>query len=94
MRDGVRQMPGQPGRTGAARSEAVQIPISDEPDGPRHITESTGSALLQAALTRENLQKAFKRVRVGALILWSKCPILLMSRHSRALGWPVVYLVP
>jgi len=65
MRDGVRQMPGQLGRMGAARSEAVQIPVSDEPDCPRHITESTGSALLQAALTRENLQKAFKRVRAN-----------------------------
>ncbi len=65
MRDGVRQMPGQPGRMGAARSEAVQIPVSDEPDCPRRITKSTGSALLQAALTRENLQKAFKRVRAN-----------------------------
>ena len=65
MRDGVRQMPGQPGRMGAARSEAVQIPVSDEPDCPRYTTESTGSALLHAALTRENLQKAFKRVRAN-----------------------------
>ena len=65
MQDGVRQKPGQPGRTGAARGEAAQIPVSDEPDCPRHITESTGSGLLQAALTRENLQRAFKRVRAN-----------------------------
>jgi glycosyltransferase involved in cell wall biosynthesis len=46
---------------GAARSEAVQIPVSDEPEFPRHIIKNTGSALLQAALTRENLQKAFPK---------------------------------
>jgi len=65
MQDGVRQKPGQPGRTGAARGEAAQIPVSDEPDCPRRITEGTGSGLLLAALTRENLQKAFKRVRAN-----------------------------
>ncbi len=65
MQDGMRQKPGQPGRTGTARGEAAQIPASDEPGCPRHITESTGSALLQAALTRENLQRALKRVRAN-----------------------------
>ena len=65
MQDGLRQKPGQPGRAGAARGEATQIPVSDEPDCPRHITEGTGSGLLLAALTRENLQKALKRVRAN-----------------------------
>ncbi len=32
---------------------------------PRHEPESTGSALLVAALTRENLQQAWKRVRAN-----------------------------
>ena len=65
MQDGVRQKPGQPGRIGAMRGEAAQIPVGDEPDCPRHITGSTGSGLLQATLTRENLQRAFKRVRAN-----------------------------
>ena len=90
MQDGVRQMPGQPGRRGAARSEAAQIPVSDEPDCPRHTTESTGSALLQAALTRENLQKAFKRVRAnkGA----AGVDGLDIDQTARALvhTWPVI----
>jgi RNA-directed DNA polymerase len=90
MQDGVRQMPGQPGRMGAARSEAAQTPISDEPDCPRHITESTGSGLLQAALTRENLQKAFKRVRAnkGA----AGVDGLDVDQTARALVhmWPVI----
>lgn len=90
MQDGVRQMPGQPGRMGAARSEAVQIPVSDEPACPRHITKNTGSALLQAALTRENLQKAFKRVRAnqGA----AGVDGLDIDQTARALvhTWPVI----
>ena len=52
-------------RTGVGRGEAAVDPVSEETGGPRHGTERTGSALLQAALTRENLQAAFKRVRAN-----------------------------
>ncbi len=38
---------------------------SDEACCPRHDTKSTGLALLMAALTRENLQRAFKRVKAN-----------------------------
>ena len=65
MQQAMRQMPAQAGRVGVARGEAVREPVSDEACGPRHATEDTGSALLQAALTRENLQRAFKRVRAN-----------------------------
>ena len=43
--------------------EAAQDPVSDEAECPRHETIDTGLGLLGAALTRENLQRAFKRVR-------------------------------
>jgi len=56
-------MSAQAERAGVARGEAARDPVSDEASRPRHDTESTGSALLMAALTRENLQRAFKRVR-------------------------------
>ncbi len=52
-------------RTGVARGEAAGDPVSEETSGPRHRNEDTGSALLQAALTRENLKQAFKRVRAN-----------------------------
>ena len=39
--------------------------FSDEAFCPRHATGETGSALLQAALTTENLRRAFKRVRAN-----------------------------
>ena len=38
---------------------------SDEARGSRHEPKGTGSALLLAALTRENLQRAWKRVRAN-----------------------------
>jgi len=63
MQPARRQMSAQAERAGVARGEAARDPVSDEASRPRHDTESTGSALLMAALTRENLQRAFKRVR-------------------------------
>jgi len=65
MQQATRQMPAQAGRAGEARGEAARDPVSDEAGGPRHETKGTGSALLKAALTRENLQRAFKRVKAN-----------------------------
>ncbi|MHA6911095.1 group II intron reverse transcriptase/maturase, partial [Ralstonia pseudosolanacearum] len=53
------------GREGVTDGEAGRGPACDEACGPRHESESTGSALLVAALTRENLKRAFKRVRAN-----------------------------
>ncbi len=52
-------------RSGEALGEAGREPGSDEAGTPRHETGNTGSALLRAALTRENLRQAFKRVRAN-----------------------------
>jgi RNA-directed DNA polymerase len=62
-RQALRQMPAQAGRTVKARGEAGRVSVSDEACGSRHETQNTGSALLDAALTRENLKQALKRVR-------------------------------
>jgi RNA-directed DNA polymerase len=62
-RQALRQMPAQAGRTVMARGEAARVAVSDEACGSRHETQNTGSTLLEAALTRENLKQAFKRVR-------------------------------
>ena len=69
----MRQMPGEPGRVGVAQGEAVRDPISDEARGPPSEHPGTGSAmpkagtggLLEAALTRQNLQAAWKRVKAN-----------------------------
>ena len=50
---------------GVVHGEAGRDPMSDEAASPRRDTENTGSALLQAALTRENLRQAWKRVKAN-----------------------------
>jgi RNA-directed DNA polymerase len=58
-------MPAPAGRAVAARGEAAREAVSDEACGSRHEPTNTGSALLRAALTRENLRQALKRVRAN-----------------------------
>ncbi|MFN4004565.1 MAG: group II intron reverse transcriptase/maturase [Hylemonella sp.] len=65
MLNAGRQMSAQAERAGSANGEAGREPVSDEAFSPRRDTESTGSALLQAALTRENLRQAWKRVKAN-----------------------------
>jgi group II intron reverse transcriptase/maturase len=65
MLNAQRQKSATAERSGEAPGEAGREPVSGEASSPRHDTESTGSALLVAALTRENLQQAFKRVRAN-----------------------------
>ena len=69
----MRQMSEQFGRVGVAHGEAVRDPISDEACDPLAEHLDTGSAkskagtggLLEKALTRENLQTAWKRVKAN-----------------------------
>src|SRR6202049_1502671 len=65
MRRALRQMPAQAGRPGVGRGESACGSGSGEARRPRHGSENTGSSLLLAALTRENLQRALKRVRAN-----------------------------
>lgn len=73
MSKAMRQMPGQPGRAGIARGEAACEPVSDEACGPLLEHRGIGSAksmagtggLLEMALTRQNLQAAWKRVKAN-----------------------------
>ena len=57
------QMPASAGRVAVGHGEAMSDAASDEACSPRHDNGNAGSALLQAALRRENLLQAFKRVR-------------------------------
>ena len=58
-----RQKSAQAERSGEMPGEAGRESGSDEANAPRHGTGNTGSALLMAVLTRENLLQAFNRVR-------------------------------
>lgn len=65
MREALRQMPAPAGRVPIVGGEAARASASDEATRPRHETGGTGSALLMAVLTRENLQQAWKRVKAN-----------------------------
>ncbi|MHB1091724.1 hypothetical protein [Thiobacillus sp.] len=65
MLNAMRQKSAIAERAGVADGEAVRDPVSDEAANPRQDTESTGSALLGTVLTRENLQRAWKRVKAN-----------------------------
>ena len=93
MWQALRQMPVQTGQAGVARGEAARVPVSDEACCPRHESGNIGSALLEAVLTRENLKRAFKRVRAnkgaagGATAI---APLNACSLSLTSTGW--VYL--
>jgi RNA-directed DNA polymerase len=65
MLNAMRQKSAPVEGVGVAHGEAGRDPASDEANDPRDDTESTGTALLMAVLTRENLRRAFKRVRAN-----------------------------
>ena len=73
MSKAKRQMPESSGRAGVARGEAARDRASDEACDPLAEHQDTGLAkskagtggLLEAALTRENLQVAWKRVKAN-----------------------------
>jgi RNA-directed DNA polymerase len=65
IRRAQRQMSASAERAGAGQGEALSDSVSDEARRPRHEAESTGPGLLSAALTRENMQQAWKRVRAN-----------------------------
>jgi RNA-directed DNA polymerase len=89
MQKAQRQMPANAGREAVGQGEALSDAFSDEAFCPLHAIGDTGSALLQAALTTENLRRAFKRVRAnkGAAGV-DGLDINQTSRHL-ATAWPL-----
>jgi len=65
MQQAKRQMPAKAGREAVGQGEALAVTSSDEACSPRPMSEDAGSMLLRAALRRENLLQAFKRVRAN-----------------------------
>ena len=76
------QMSTPVGRVGVACGEAAGEPASEETSGPRYGNEDTGLALLRAALTRENLQVAFKRVMTLLRRLYAKLRLKVNETKS------------
>jgi retron-type reverse transcriptase len=59
------QMPAPAGRGAARRGGASSKAISDETLTPRHAPEGAGRDQLTQALARENMQRAWKRVKAN-----------------------------
>jgi group II intron reverse transcriptase/maturase len=65
MESARHQMPASAGRVAARRGEASSQASSDEARSPRHAPEGAGRDLLAQALARENMQRAWKRVKAN-----------------------------
>jgi RNA-directed DNA polymerase len=90
MRQALRQMPARTGRSGVGSGEAASGPGSGEACGPRHGPGSTGPGLLAAALARENLQRAWKRVKANKGVAGvDGLDIGQTATHLRT-AWPVI----
>lgn len=98
MSKAVRQMPERSGRVGVAHGEAGRDPSSDEACDPSQEHQGTGSAkpnagagtLLEAALTRENLQAAWKRVKANKGAAGVDGLDIEQTQHLLQTKWPQI----
>lgn len=65
MGKALHQMSAFAERVATGNGEAVACAISDEADPPRHGTVGAGPGLLAQVLARENMQRAWKRVKAN-----------------------------
>lgn len=63
--EAMHQKPGQPGPVITCSGEAARCGVGDEAERGQHEPRDSGSALLEAALKRENVVKAWKRVKAN-----------------------------
>jgi RNA-directed DNA polymerase len=90
MLNARRQKSAQAERVGVAHGEAGRDPVSGEAGDPRQDTESTGSGLLQAALTRENLRQAWKRVKANKGAAGADGLDIEQTGRHLVTAWPMI----
>ena len=61
----MRQMPASAGRAVSGQGEALSRRVSDETGPPRPEPKDAGRDLLAQALAKENMQRAWKRVKAN-----------------------------
>jgi len=88
MPQAMHQMPAPAGRGAVGQGEALAAISSDEACSPRHVSGDAGSALLQAALRRENLLQAFKRVRANKGVAGVDGRDIDDTSRYLAVAWP------
>src|SRR5690625_1991615 len=77
-------------RAGDADGEAGRKPAREETSVPRHGNERTGAALLEATLTRENMQQAWKRVKANKGAAGVDGLDILQTKHYLVTAWPLI----
>ena len=90
MLNALRQKSAQAERADAAHGEAERDPASDEAGNPRQDTDDTGSALLLAALTRQNLQRAWKRVKANKGAAGVDGLDIDQTKRHLVTAWPLI----
>lgn len=86
----MHQMPAQAGRIPARSGEAAPEGISDEARCTRHETESAGQALLEQALARGNMQRAWKRVKANKGAAGVDGMDIVQTGQYLTTVWPVI----
>ena len=90
MLNARRQKSAQAERAGVMHGEVGRDPVSDEAANPRRDTENTGSALLQAALARENLRQAWKRIKANKGAAGVDGLDIGQTAHHLVTAWPLI----
>ena len=89
--DGVlHQMPASAGRVAARRGEATSKAISDETRCTRQGTGSAGQDLLTQALARQNMQRAWKRVKANKGAAGVDGMDIAQTGQHLTTAWPVI----
>lgn len=90
MKSARHQMPATAGRITARDGETVSQGISDEARYTRHDKENAGQALLSQALARENMQRAWKRVKVNKGAAGVDGMDIIQTGHFLTTAWPTI----
>lgn len=90
MKSARHQMPATAGRITARDGETVSQGISDEARYTRHDKENAGQALLSQALARENMQRAWKRVKANKGAAGVDGMDIIQTGHFLTTAWPTI----
>jgi RNA-directed DNA polymerase len=90
MEMALHQMPASAGRVAARRGEATSKASSDEAGSTRHDTENAGQGLLAQALARENLQRAWKRVKANKGAAGVDGMDIVQTGQYLTTAWPTI----
>lgn len=83
-------MPARAGRVSVADGEAVRDLISDEARLTRHGKRNAGQALLEQALARENMHRAWKRVKADKGAAGVDGMDIAQTCRHRTNAWPYI----